>query len=104
MAHYWPFTSLKYETSEILNYYVLYYLKRGMCKYYYSSPDYLTPSGPTECQDGVTNNCTQTCSRNVSQNGTSSYECGCSEGYLLNEDGAICDGNSNVKLIVFIIP
>ena len=44
-----------------------------------------------ECQDGRTNNCTQTCSRDVS-NGTSSHECGCHIGYQLNEDGATCDG------------
>ena len=50
-----------------------------------------TLSDPTECQDGVTNNCTQNCTRTFS-NGTSSYECGCSEGYRLNLDNATCDG------------
>ena len=48
-------------------------------------------TGPTECQDGVTNNCTQTCTRTIS-NGTSSYECGCSEGFELNSDNTTCDG------------
>ena len=51
----------------------------------------LSCAGPTECQDGVTNNCTQTCTRIVS-NGTSSYECGCKEGYELNSDNATCVG------------
>ena len=46
-------------------------------------------AGPTECQDGVTNNCTQTCNRTVS-NGTSSYECGCYEGYELDSDNTTC--------------
>ena len=48
-------------------------------------------SDPSECQDGVTNNCTQTCNRTVS-NETTSYECGCDEGYQLNSDGTTCDG------------
>ena len=48
-------------------------------------------TGPTECQDGVTNDCTETCTRTVS-NGTSSYECGCYEGYELNPDNTTCHG------------
>ena len=39
----------------------------------------------------MTNNCTQTCTRTVS-NGTSSYECGCNQGYELNPDNTTCDG------------
>ena len=39
----------------------------------------------------MTNNCTQTCNRTVS-NGTSSYECGCDKGFQLNSDGITCDG------------
>ena len=46
---------------------------------------------PTECQDGVTNNCTQTCARTTS-NGTSFYECGCDEGFKLSPDNTTCDG------------
>ena len=46
---------------------------------------------PTECQDGVTNDCTHTCTRTVS-NGSSSYECGCDEGYELSLDNATCEG------------
>ena len=46
---------------------------------------------PTVCQDGVTNNCTQNCARSVF-NGTSSYECGCREGFELNPDNTTCDG------------
>ena len=48
-------------------------------------------SDPTECQDGVTNNCTQTCNRTLS-NETFTYECGCDEGYQLNSDSTTCDG------------
>ena len=48
-------------------------------------------AGPTECQDGVTNNCTQTCNRTLS-NETFTYECGCDEGYQLNSDSTTCDG------------
>ena len=50
-------------------------------------------SDPTECQDGVTNNCTQICNRTVS-NGTSFYECGCDKGFQLNSDSTTCDGKS----------
>ena len=52
---------------------------------------YMHYSDPTECQDGVTNNCTQTCNRTVS-NETTSYECNCDEGFQLNSDGTTCDG------------
>ena len=48
-------------------------------------------AGPTECQDGITNNCTQICTRTVS-NGASSYECGCNKGYKLDSDNTTCVG------------
>ena len=46
---------------------------------------------PTECQYGITNDCTQTCNRTI-LNGVSSYECGCYEGFELNLDNTTCDG------------
>ena len=36
----------------------------------------------SECQDGVTNNCSQICRRN----GSSGYECSCENGYALKND------------------
>ena len=52
----------------------------------------LACTGPTECQDGVTNDCTQNCTRSTS-NKTYYYECGCNEGYELNPaDYTTCDG------------
>ena len=63
-----------------------------MLKIYCVSVCALFHTDPTECQDGVTNNCTQNCTRTTSMNGTSSYECGCNQGYELNLDNATCDG------------
>ena len=51
----------------------------------------LACTGPTECQDGATNDCTQTCTRSTS-NETYYYECGCNDGYKLNSDYTTCDG------------
>ena len=51
----------------------------------------LVCTGPTECQNGVTNDCTQTCTRSTS-NETYYYECGCNDGYQLNLDYTTCDG------------
>ena len=51
---------------------------------------------PTECQQGVTNNCTQLCSRNVTD-GTTTYECSCIEGY--NPIGNLCDGNHSESVV-----
>ncbi len=42
--------------------------------------------GPTECQDGVTNNCSQACTRNI----LGDYECSCNDGYALQMD--LCVG------------
>lgn len=36
-------------------------------------------AGPSHCQDGITNNCTQNCTR---KNGT--YECSCYPGFVIN--------------------
>ena len=48
--------------------------------------------GASECQDGITNNCTQICTRNISD-GISSYECSCNTGYVPNENTTnLCDG------------
>lgn len=48
----------------------------------------------SECQHGITNNCTHVCTRNSSQtDGMSSYECSCNPGYVPNEnDMGTCDG------------
>ena len=48
----------------------------------------------SECQHGVTNNCTHDCTRNSSQrNGMSSHECSCNPGYVLSEsDMGTCYG------------
>ena len=48
---------------------------------------------PNECQEGITNNCSQICTRNVSLSGVSSYECSCYEGYSQNNtDPNLCEG------------
>ena len=44
-----------------------------------------------ECSDG-TNNCTQTCT-----NTGGGFNCGCSTGYVLNSDGATCNGEYYMK-------
>ena len=46
-----------------------------------------THAGPTECQDGVTNNCTDICTRDIE---TMSHSCSCREGYI--EDNGFCYG------------
>ena len=65
----------------------------------------------SECQHGVTNNCTHDCTRNSLQtDGTSSYECGCNLGYVLSEnDMGTCDGMMIVidvygKSVVYRLP
>ena len=48
--------------------------------------------GQSECQDGITNECTQLCSLD---NETMNYICNCSNGYVVNtDDPNICDGTS----------
>ena len=52
-------------------------------------------TGPTQCQDGVTNNCTQECSRNVT-NGV--HECSCRPGYeFALGSNSICEGSTHIK-------
>ena len=72
------------------NYYSI-YVWVSVAMHYISLHTYFTD--PTKCQDGVTNNCTETCTRSVF-NGTSFYECGCcnSEGFELNPDNTTCSG------------
>ena len=41
--------------------------------------------GPTECQDGVTNNCSQACIRDF----LGRYECSCNDGYALHMDACV---------------
>ena len=49
----------------------------------------MTRTGPTECQDGVTNNCTQECARD----NTGVYTCHCLEGYNISSDSdSVCNG------------
>ena len=48
--------------------------------------------GPTQCQDGATNNCTQQCTRDAD---TGVYNCSCYSdlGYQINPDNdALCIG------------
>ena len=64
--------------------------------------DYIDES---ECQDGLTNNCTQICTRNTSKiDGiSSSYECSCTTGFITNEnDSNLCIGMSLSSHINFI--
>ena len=45
-------------------------------------------AGPNQCQDGITNNCTQNCTRD---NGV--YECSCYSGFLMsNITFELCEG------------
>ena len=45
--------------------------------------------GPSQCQDGITNNCTQKCTRD---NGTD-YECACYPGFIMsNTTFGLCEG------------
>ena len=52
-------------------------------------------AGPSECQDGVTNNCSQICTRNSLNR---QYECSCNDGYVL-DNMDLCVG----MFITFII-
>ena len=45
--------------------------------------------GSTECQDGVTNNCTQECTRDMD---AGVYNCSCFTGYELSNDSTTCKG------------
>ena len=44
-----------------------------------------------ECDDG-TNDCSQTCTNTIG-----SYICGCNSGFVLNNDGATCNGEYYMK-------
>ena len=51
----------------------------------------------TECQDGVTNNCTQECTRDSV---TGEHHCSCNEGYeLIDGSDSKCGGNYNIVLL-----
>ena len=53
-------------------------------------------AGINECQDGITNECTQLCSID---NETMTYNCSCMNGYVINkEDPNKCDGITTVIL------
>ena len=48
-----------------------------------------TVTDDTECQDGITNNCSQTCTRN-----RSTYVCGCRHGFSLSDTSlGTCNGD-----------
>ena len=50
--------------------------------------------GPSECQDGVTNNCSQDCTRRLINESLSyEYDCTCDEGYAANHFG-YCEGKN----------
>ena len=60
--------------------------------------------GPTECQEGITNNCTQICTRNATMSGESSHECSCYDGYSQNDMHTnLCDGEFNCYVTVPIL-
>ena len=47
-------------------------------------------TGPTQCQDGVTNNCTQECTRDIN---TGIHNCSCYLGYQIDADyDTVCSG------------
>ena len=50
--------------------------------------------GPSQCQDGVTNNCTQNCIRNIT---TGAHECSCHSGYEIQTGSdSVCEGKHAV--------
>ena len=53
--------------------------------------------GPRECQDGVTHNCTQLCTRNQTDS-QMHYICSCEEGYKLNKTS---DGSCIGECIIY---
>ena len=60
------------------------------CAYNFLNSISHSTTGDTECQDGVTNNCSHTCTRNHR-----TYECGCHNGFSLNDTSpGICDGDT----------
>jgi hypothetical protein len=49
-----------------------------------------TYAGINECQDGITNECTQMCSKDIE---AMTYNCSCILGYVVNEeDSNTCEG------------
>ena len=51
-------------------------------------------SGPTECDFGVSNNCTVSCTRNGSH-----HQCLCNQGYELAPDQATCLGTCKMRIL-----
>ena len=50
-------------------------------------------AGPTQCQDGVTNNCTHECTRNAT---TGAHECTCRSGFDFGVGSdSMCEGEPN---------
>ena len=66
-------------------------------------------TGEFECQDSMTNNCTQLCTRTISHiDGINSYKCSCNAGYIYINDTNLCDGiicldETLVSIITFMI-
>ena len=57
-----------------------------------------TKTGATQCQDGVTNNCTQGCTRD---NITGVHKCSCQEGFDVSSGSeSECKGNNYIILMV----
>ena len=55
--------------------------------------------GPFECQDGVTNNCSQNCTRRlINETMSYEYDCGCDLGYATNYSG-YCEGENLLACI-----
>lgn len=48
--------------------------------------------GPFECQDGVTNNCSEDCIRNQINERVYKYKCGCDLGFRKNDIVGNCEG------------